>query len=446
MSEGPTRARPLPTVVRYAKVRVSVTRGPDTGLFIESAGTPVRIGTSAENDLVLTDDTVSRRHAELQPSPLGMRIRDVESTNGIIMGGLRIKDAFVPGDFQIALGETWIAVNWLAETVDREQVASDRFGDVLGKSPKMRELFADLERIAPTDVTLLVEGETGTGKDLIAESVHAHGGRSRGPFVVFDCGAVAPSMVESELFGHERGAFTGAHQTHVGVFEQASGGTLFIDEIGELPLELQPKLLRALEKREIRRIGGRQTIAVDVRIVAATNKNLRAEIQQGRFRQDLYFRLAAAHVMVPPLRDRMEDLELLVQHFLTLERTGRQLADVPAHVWEMFRNHRWPGNVRELRNAVQRLTVTPDRPLHHHDPHVGGSEASSVARTSWVRDGVVVPLRIARREAGDDFERGYLEAVLERTGGNVTRAAALAEVSRQMMQKLMRKHGMGEGR
>ncbi|GMV14057.1 MAG: sigma 54-dependent Fis family transcriptional regulator [Polyangiaceae bacterium] len=446
MSEGPTRARPLPTVVRYAKVRVSVTRGPNTGLYFESAGTPVRIGTSTENDLVLTDDTVSRRHAELQPTPLGMRVRDVESTNGIVLGGVRLKDGFVTGDFQIALGETWLAVQWLGETVDREQVQTDRFGDVLGRAPRMRELFADLERIAPSEVSLLIEGETGTGKDLIAESVHAQSQRAGGPFAVFDCGAVAPTMVESELFGHERGAFTGAHATHTGVFEQASGGTLFIDEIGELPLELQPKLLRALEKREIRRIGGRQTIAVDVRIIAATNRNLRFETQQGRFRQDLYFRLATTHVAVPPLRDRMEDLELLVEYFLGLERPPRHLSDVPVHVWEMFQNHRWPGNVRELRNAVQRLTVTPDRPLHHDHVETASSPSASSPAQSWLRDGSVVPLRIARREAGDDFERAYLEFVLQRSGGNVTRGAALAEVSRQMMQKLMRKHGMGEGR
>jgi transcriptional regulator with GAF, ATPase, and Fis domain len=438
--EGPTRARPLPTVVRYAKVRFAVTRGPDTGLTVETAGTPVRVGTAADNDLVLTDDTVSRRHAEFEPTPLGMRVRDVESTNGIVIGGIRVRDAFIPGDFQVALGETWISAQWLGETVDREQVATDRFGDVLGRSARMRELFADLERIAGTDVTLLIEGETGTGKDLIAESLHAASRRANGPFVVFDCGAAAPTVIESELFGHERGAFTGAHGTHVGVFEQADGGTLFLDEIGELPLDLQPKLLRVIEKLEVRRIGGRQTIGVDVRIVAATNRNLRAAIQRREFRQDLYFRLAAAHVSVPPLRDRMDDLELLVEHFLSLQDPPGNIADVPAHVWEMFNAHRWPGNVRELRNAVQRLAVTPDRPLHD----AAGSVSSPIA--SWSRGDAAVPLRVARRQAGDDFERAYLEHVLAKTGGNVTRAAALAEVSRQMMQKLMRKHGMGEGR
>jgi transcriptional regulator with GAF, ATPase, and Fis domain len=438
--EGPTRARPLPTVVRYAKVRLAVTRGPDTGLSFETAGVPVRIGTAADNDIVLSDDTVSRRHAELEPTPLGMRIRDVESTNGLVIGGMRIRDAFIPGDFQVALGETWISAQWLGETVDKEQVASDRFVDVLGRSARMRELFADLERIAPTDVTLLIEGETGTGKDLIAESLHAASRRANGPFVVFDCGAVAPTVIESELFGHERGAFTGAHGTHVGVFEQADGGTLFLDEVGELPLDLQPKLLRVIEKLEIRRIGARQTIGVDLRIIAATNRNLRAAVQRREFRQDLYFRLAAAHVAVPPLRDRMDDLELLAEHFLAMQDPPRGLADVPEHVWEMFRAHRWPGNVRELRNAVQRLAVTPDRLLH--DGAIGITQSTA----SWARGDAVVPLRVARRQAGDDFERAYLEHVLAKSGGNVTRAAALAEVSRQMMQKLMRKQGMGEGR
>lgn len=445
MSDGPTRARPLPTVVRYAKARVSVTRGPNVGLVHESAGVPIRIGTAPENDIVLADDTVSRRHADLEPTPLGMRVRDVASTNGILLGGVRLKDAFVPGDFQIALGETWIAVNWLQETVGRLQVAIDRFGDVRGKSPRMRELFADLDRIAATDVSLLIEGETGTGKDLVAEAIHGESSRAGGPFVVFDCGAVSPTVIESELFGHERGAFTGAQAQHAGLFEQADGGTLFLDEIGELPLELQPKLLRVLEKREVRRVGGRGTVSVDVRILAATNRNLQAELEKGAFRQDLYFRLAQAHVTVPALRDRMEDLELLVEHFLAHERPPKPITDVAPHIWDMFRAHRWPGNVRELKNAVQRLAITPERPIQ--GGVISDEAKGRVAEvTQWVVGDSVVPLRIARRQAGDDFERTYLDQLLQRTDGNVTRAAALAEVSRQMMQKLMRKHGLGEGR
>jgi len=440
MSEGPTRARRLPTVVRYTKTRVAVTRGPNQGLVFEIAHAPLRVGTSADNDLVLADDTVSRRHCEIEPTPSGVRVRDMGSTNGVTIGGVRIYDAVLPGEVRLQVGETELTVTPLHDTVSREQAANDRFGDAIGRSTRMRELFADLERIAPSDVTLLIEGETGTGKDILAESVHRQGPRVDGPFVVFDCGAVASTLAESELFGHERGAFTGAVAAHLGVFQQANGGTLFLDEIGELPKDLQPKLLRVLEKRQIKRVGGTATIAVDVRVIAATNRNLRVEVQRQNFREDLFFRIAAAHVAVPPLRDRMEDLESLVEHFLSLEIPPRTLDDVPEHVWDMFRVHRWPGNVRELRNAVQRLMLTPDRPLRdaggpsRPSRPPGGSDASAIP---------LAPLRVARREAGDAFERSYLEQVLARAAGNVTRAAGMAEVSRQMMQKLMRKHGMG---
>jgi transcriptional regulator with GAF, ATPase, and Fis domain len=227
---------------------------------------------------------------------------------------------------------------------------------------------------------------------------------------------------------------------HAGVFEQADGGTLLLDEIGELPRELQPKLLRALENRQIRRVGGSKVIAFDARIIAATNRNLRAEVTRGNFREDLYFRLAGAHVVVPPLRDRMEDLPLLVEHFLALERPPLSSADVPGHVWDLFRSHRWPGNVRELRNAVKRLQVTPDRPLRDWSASHGAPEKPAPPALTETD---LPPLRIARREATEAFERGYLSAVLGKSRGSVTRAAALAEVSRQMMQKLLRKHGRG---
>jgi transcriptional regulator with PAS, ATPase and Fis domain len=438
--EGPTRARRVPTVVRYTKTRIAVTKGPDTGLVFEVAHAPLRIGTSPENDLVLADDTVSRRHAEIEPTPAGVRIRDMGSTNGVLLGGARIYDAVLPGELRLQVGETELTVTPLRDTVAREQAHSDTFGDAIGRSARMRELFADLERIAPSDATLLIEGETGTGKDIVAESVHRASPRADGPFVVFDCGAVASSLAESELFGHERGAFTGAVATHSGVFQQAHGGTLFLDEIGELPKDLQPKLLRVLEKRVIKRVGGTVSTAVDVRVLAATNRNLRAEVARGAFREDLYFRLATAHVVVPPLRDRMDDLEPLIAHFLGLEQPPRSLDDVPDPVWDLFRAHRWPGNVRELRNAVKRLMLTPDRPLRD----VGtSSEVASPAAEPVAPPLAPQPLRIARREASDSFERAYLERVLGRTGGNVTRAAAIAEVSRQMMQKLMRKHSVG---
>jgi transcriptional regulator with PAS, ATPase and Fis domain len=248
---------------------------------------------------------------------------------------------------------------------------------------------------------------------------------------------VSPTLAESELFGHERGAFTGATHTHEGVFEQAEGGTLFLDEIGELPKELQPKLLRVLEKRQVRRLGGTKVIPFDARVLAATNRRLRAEVARGDFREDLYFRLAAATVSVPALRERMDDLPLLVEHFLALERPPRSIRDIPKDVWELFRAYRWPGNVRELRNAVQRLLVTPDRALAEW-PRENADKAAS---PSVGPQRAVLPLRVARREAHDAFERDYLAAVLAATSGNVTRAATLAEVSRQNIQKLLKKHG-----
>jgi DNA-binding NtrC family response regulator len=433
---GSTRVRGPRIVVRYAKVRVEVVGGPNAGAYVDVAGQTLKVGTAEDNGLVLTDDTVSRAHCELEPVAGGMRVRDAGSTNGVFAGGVRLYDAVVPFDARLRLGDTELVLQALAETVEREQTTRDRFGDLLGASPRMRELFADLERIAAADLTLLIEGETGTGKDVVAESVHRASARTAGPFVAFDCGAVSATLVESELFGHERGAFTGATQAHAGVFEQADGGTLFLDEVGELPKELQPKLLRALDKRQFRRVGGTSVLSFDVRVIAATNRHLRAEVARHEFREDLCFRLAAAHVTVPALRERMEDLPLLVEHFLSLERPPRSAGDLPREVWDLLRAHRWPGNVRELRNVVQRFLVTPDRALRD----LAGVDTPSLAGPGQ-HGAELLPLRVARREANDAFERDYLAAALRVTGGNVTGAAALAEVSRQNLQKLLKKHG-----
>jgi transcriptional regulator with PAS, ATPase and Fis domain len=425
-------------IVRYWKTRVAVTAGADTGASIDIVSEPLRVGTASDNDLVLADATVSRRHCEIVPTDAGLRVKDAGSTNGILLGDVRIYDAVVTAPAKLQLGETELTITALSESIDREQAMSDRFGDLLGRSARMRELFADLQRIAATNVGLLIEGETGTGKELVAESVHAASSRADGPFVVFDCGAVAPNLAESELFGHERGSFTGAVAARAGVFEQAHGGTIFLDELGELPKDLQPKLLRVLEKREVRRLGGTKTLPVDVRVIAATNRNLAAEVQRGAFREDLYFRIAATHVRVPPLRDRIGDLPMLVEHLLSLQTPPRTLEHVPPQVWEMFNAHRWPGNVRELHNAVQRLLVTPERPLPL-STFQEGETADPQATTT------LLPLRVARRQAADHFERSYLRALLARSGGNVTRAAAIAEVSRQMVQRMMRKQGFDHG-
>jgi transcriptional regulator with GAF, ATPase, and Fis domain len=428
-----TRARPLAEFVNYSKIRVRVSQGPDAGLTREIDSSTLRVGSASDNDLALTDNTVSRHHCAIEPVASGVRIRDEGSTNGVFLGTVRVFDAQFSGPVQVRLGDSLLDIEPLAETVAREQLVSDRFHGLIGRSPRMRELFADLARIAPSDISVLIEGETGSGKELVAESLHAASERAKGPFVVFDCSSVAASLVESELFGHERGAFTGAVAARAGVFEQADGGTIFLDELGELPKDLQPKLLRVLERREVRRLGSQRTIPVDVRLVAATHRNLAVEVRRGNFREDLYFRTATAVVHVPPLRDRMEDLPLLVEHFMGRARPQRRVTDIPKAVWALFEAHRWPGNVRELSNAVQRFAVTPERVL----PTEGTPEVSAPIDDS----APIPPLRIARRDASDAFERAYLAKVLGRTSGNLSRAAAVAEVSRQMMHKLVRKHG-----
>lgn len=437
-SEQGTLVQAPVQVVKYTKIAVLVLEGPDKGKRLETAGKSISIGTADDNSLVLQDDTVSRRHCEVIPTTGGIVVRDEGSTNGSFVGGARVYGALFTEAFQLRLGQTLMAVGPLNETVDRQQSTANRFGDLLGTSANMRELFADLARIAPSDVSVLIEGETGTGKELVADSIHKASTRAEGPYVVFDCSAVAPNLAESELFGHERGAFTGAVSSRPGVFEQADGGTIFLDELGELPKDLQPKLLRILEKREVRRVGSNKTISVDVRLIAATNRNLAVEVERGNFREDVFFRVAATHVYVPPLRDRLGDLPVLVSHFLSRANPPRLLEDIPEHVWDMFRAYRWPGNVRELQNAVQRLLITPERALNNQPNRTGASAPPSVPAPSVKLE----PLRIARRDAADEFERNYLQHVLSRTGGNVTRAAAIAEVSRQMVQKLMRKHGL----
>ncbi len=435
MNELRTRAQARPTVVSYVKTRVSVLKGPDRGRSVETANRPVRIGTAASNDLVLSDPTVSRRHCAIIPTNEGFRVSDEGSTNGVLLGRLRLFHAVISGNGELCIGESTIGVEPLAERVEREQATAARFGDLLGASPLMRELFADLARIANTDVTVLIEGETGTGKELVADSIHGASRRAERPLVVFDCSAVTPTLMESELFGHERGAFTGALTSRPGLFEQANGGTLFLDEIGELPKDLQPKLLRALEKREVRRLGSQRATPLDVRVIAATNRNLAAEVARGNFRQDLYFRLAGAQVLVPPLRDRMDDLPMLVEHFLRCSAPPRAPSEVSPQVWAMLQAHRWPGNVRELRNTVERLLVTPERALAQlRDSALPPALAPTASELS--------PLRVARRDASEDFERAYMASLLTKASGNVTRAAAIAEVSRQMIQKLMRKHGL----
>ena len=319
---------------------------------------------------------------------------------------------------------------------------SDRFGRTLGASPAMRRLYPFCRRLARSSVPLLIEGETGTGKEQLAESLHIEGPRCGGPFVVFDCTAVAPNLIESELFGHMRGAFTGATRTHQGVFERAHGGTLLIDEIGDLPLQQQARLLRAIDRLEVRRVGANQGIRVDVRLIAASRRNLRTQVRSGRFRDDLYHRLVVARVELPPLRARQGDIRLLATAFARALGGPHELREQLLQTWE---GRGWPGNVRELRNAVIRdLTFGSCADVGAQEGaalandashHVANPGHDSIARVLELD----VPLLEARQRILAEFERRYLERVMT-SHGSVSHAATAAGIAPRHLRRLRAKH------
>jgi len=322
---------------------------------------------------------------------------------------------------------------------------------MIGESAPMRQLKHDLARLADSEVDVLIEGETGTGKELVAALLHAQSKRAHKPLVVIDCSALTATLAESELFGHERGAFTGAATSHTGLFEQAQGGSVFLDELGELPVALQPKLLRVLEQRVVRRVGGLAQVPIDVRVICATHRNLRADIGAGTFRQDLYYRVAQARLCVPPLRARAADLPQLIEHFLALEDSSFGLGDIPPSTMESLAQHAWPGNVRELRNVVRRLALRLDALSTDHQPideepeifadaQVDQAELTANSGQASSPHAVLLSLPKARQRTIQEFERTYLLELLSAAEHNVTRAAKLAGVSRQMIQRLLRKH------
>jgi len=416
--------------LRARMVRIEVLSGPSAGQIHELVGPEVRIGTGRNAHLVLFDPTVSRHHLTLRLEPAGIRVVDAGSSNGTVLDGVRIADAFARTDSVIAIGETSLRLRLGAGTVEIPLSSRERFGGLIGRSVAMRQVFTLLERVAEADDAVLIEGETGTGKELVAEAIHEESRRANGPFVVFDCSAVTPTLVESELFGHVRGAFTGATADRRGAFEAAHQGTLFLDEIGELPLDLQPKLLRALEKFEVRRVGENTVRRVDVRVIAATNRNLLEEVGQRRFREDLYYRLAVIRVGLPPLRERPDDIPLLVHHFAASAGRGGGL--LPTGAAAELAKRAWPGNVRELRNAVLRavsLGTLDDAPSTQRAPAPAGVDLS-------------VPFTIARDRVTDAFEVTYLVEALRACGGNATRAAELAGVNRKFMQRAIKRHDL----
>ena len=422
---------------RLARCRLVVRRGPDKGRAIDVARTRVVVGSDPTCDLVLTDPSVSRCHFELAVDEHGVLLRDAESTNGTFVDGLRLGEAHLKPPATIVAGATELRF----EIGEGERAiplsAHHRFGALLGESREMRGLFAVLERVAPTTATVLIEGESGTGKELVARELHAASPRREAGFVTVDCGAIPAGLIEAELFGHERGAFTGAAVARPGSFEEADGGTVFLDEICELPLEFQVKLLRALESREVKRLGAARPHPVDIRVIAATNRNVDEEVRAGRFRADLFFRLAVCRVWVPPLRQRPDDVGLLARHFLA--RGGAPLDPgrlLTPSLLAALRRYAWPGNVRELRNVVERLAIFPEL------PPVEAIAPRATPSSAWRAELAALPFHEARQQVLDEFERGYVAAVLEDAGGVVAPAAERAGLPRQTLHRFIRRHGL----
>ncbi len=437
----------------------------------------VRIGSMEDNDVVLNDDTVSRYHCKIVQEDTGYMLVDQRSTNGTFINKVRVREAFLKPGSHVSVGQSQLRFNAREEEVEIVPSRSDHCGGLIGGNSRMREIYSIIEKIAPTATTVVIDGETGTGKEVVAQTIHSLSPRQRGELVVFDCGAVPPNLIESELFGHEKGSFTGAMMTRQGLFEQADGGTLFLDELGELPLDLQPKLLRALEQREVRRVGSSKPLKVDVRIIAATNRNLEDEVKAGRFRQDLFYRLSVVRLHLPSLRDRNDDIPLLVDHFLAHGAYNRNPDSSPRvrhfsrEAMTALQAYPWPGNVRELVNVVERAvsfcdhetvgamdlpdyirTAKPPRPITARPHPSPGAAATPVVSTPPPQQQILPPrppldftaegvtFKDAKERWVASFERDYILQLLRRHGGNISHAARDADIDRKYFRKLMKKY------
>ncbi len=417
--------------LKERKYQVSVVAGPDTGLSRALEGTLV-VGTHPDAGLTLKDTTVSRYHVELSARPDGVGVRDLESTNGSYLGATRITEVVVEDQAVITVGKTQLRVGMIEADLGKPAEQST-FGPAIGASPAMKQLFGILEKVAPTESTVLLLGETGTGKEVLAKAIHARSKRANRPFVVVDCGAVAPTLIESELFGHVRGSFTGAVSDRNGAFLEADGGTIFLDEIGELPLDLQPKLLRVLEAGTVRRVGEDKHRRVDVRVVGATHRDLEEEIAKNRFRRDLYYRLAVVLVTVPPLRDRLDDIPMLARHFV--QGMGRGDFELPRGLMARFAAYHWPGNVRELRNLVERALAGADvEPLPQES-----TSARSLESNESITD---LPFKEAKERLVESFTKEYLVVLLEKCNGNISQMAREAGIARNYVHRLVQKYGL----
>jgi DNA-binding NtrC family response regulator len=438
---------------------VRVVSGPDAGQAAQSVDGRLTVGTAEGTLLRLTDPTVSRYHIDLEATSQGVVVKDLGSTNRTLLGGVSVREVSISRDIELDLGRSRLRIQLDADQTTVSTNADAEYRGLIGQSPAMKMVFAAIERAAPTSSPVLIMGESGTGKELAARAIHDASPRANGPFEVLDCGGLPANQIESELFGHEAGAFPGATEEREGAFERAEGGTLFLDELGELPLELQPKLLRAIADREIRRIGGKQSKRVNVRIVSATNRDLRRHVNSGQFRADLFYRLAVIQIRMPALRERLEDMNLLVRALLMAIADQRNLdvhIEPDAQLLDALARHTWPGNVRELRNYLEQLVIMRLAPSGNELGVVGrapapgsgsgftwgGASPNTASQVEAFQALQKLPLRLAKAELLEQFERHYVTELLQTTDGNVAEAARRAGVDRVTLFRTIRRHGL----
>jgi DNA-binding NtrC family response regulator len=427
-----SRLKPLPVSIQVIGVRAQ-----PNPLRLEEG--VLVVGAGREADVVIESDSVSRRHAELRLVPEGVSVRDLDSKNGSYYANQRFQSMILHPGARFRAGDVEIEISLDYQALgERAADEAESYGDLIGVSPSMRQLFAKLVRLEGSKVNVLIVGESGTGKELVARAIHEHSSVRHGPMVVFNCGALDRQLVRSELFGHERGAFTGAVRRHVGAFESAHGGTLFLDEIAELPLDIQPVILRALEQRRIAPVGATEERAVDVRVIAATHRNLTEQVRAGQFREDLYYRIRVVELGVPPLRERAEDVAVLAQEFAF--RQG--LSALPDDVLEALGRHQWPGNVRELRNAVEAYAAVGALPRAESSAESArGLDAALAAFVDATETYADQKAEVLRR-----FTRAYLDRLLENAAGNQSEAARVSGLERSYLGKLLDKLGMKPNR
>ena len=436
------------------KSKLVVVDGHDEGKELLIDKERVTIGRSLACDLVLGDQTASGSHCEIIANEKGFLLRDLGSTKGTMIGEVAVQEVWLSSGAAFRVGQTLLEFRSTEGTVEIDLSRQERFYELVGRSVRMREIFAVLEKVAASDLTVLVRGETGTGKELVARAIHRASKRAKRPLVVQDCSAIASNLIESTLFGHEKGSFTGAIDKHRGCFEQADGGTIFLDEIGELDLSLQPKLLRVLESNEVQRVGGNKRIPVDVRVVAATNRDLRQMVNDGTFREDLFYRLSVVQVELPALRERPEDIPSLAQIFLQEFCKRRFPGEKQGYVITpdamlKLQSFQWPGNVRELKNTIERaISLTDSVEIGVQDLLPASQKSPDAVLPGGTAEQYVydeIEFKEAKQRVLDAFESGYLKALLDKHGGNITRSANAAGLTRYHLRELAKRYGLRDG-